>query len=69
MLETFIVIQVGMIVCIFFVGIFISGQDVLRQLKEAPKELKLSLVSLLSMTWITVWVGAIFILVIKKYFL
>ena len=69
MLEKFIVFQVGMIVFFFIICVFISGKDVLRQLKEAPKELKLSLVSLLSMTWVTIWVGAIFILAIKKYFL
>lgn len=54
MLETFIVIQVGIIVCIL-----ISRQDVLGHLKEASNELKLSLVSLLSMTWLTIWIGAI----------
>lgn len=69
MLETFIVFQVGMIVFFFIICVFISGKDVLRQLKEAPKELKLSLVSLLSMTWVTVWVGAIFVVTIKNFFL
>lgn len=69
MLEKFIVVQVGTIVFFFIICVFISGKDVLRQLKEAPKELKLALAGFLSMTWVTVWVGAILLVAIKKYFL
>lgn len=69
MLEKFIVIQVGLIVTVLIYGVSISGQDVIRQLKEAPKELKLALAGFLSMTWVTVWVGAIFVVTIKNFFL
>lgn len=68
MLEKFIVIQVGLIVSVLIYGVIISGQDVIRQLKEAPKELKLSLAGFLSMTWVTIWVGAIFLFSIKLFF-